>query len=161
MKRYSRAEKTDALEILPVFKGLNRQELELIAGICQEGVLETGEIVFKDCSPGSEMYVVLKGKVSIRVETITPHYKVGLTTVYPGEVFGEFSLLDSEPRSATATAVESTEVLIVDGTKMLELFEQNSRIGYVVMTNLTKTLCAKIRKTNKRLLNLIRVKLYD
>lgn len=161
MKRYSRAEKTDALEGLPLFNGLDREELGAIAGICEEGILEAGEIIFKDCSPGNEMYVVLKGKVSIRVETITPNYKVGLTTAFPGEVFGEFSLLDSEPRSATATAVEPTEVLIVDGIKMLELFEQNSHIGYVVMTNLAKTLCSKIRKTNKRLLNLIRVKLYD
>ncbi len=160
MKRYSLTERTNVLAELPVFDGLSREELAVIARICEEGIIDRGEIIFKDCTPGDEMFIVLKGKVAIRVETITPHYNVGLTTVLPGDVFGEFSLIDAEPRSATATAVEPTEVLIVNGERMRELFEHHSRIGYVVMSNLSWTLCQKIRRTNKKLLNLIRVKLF-
>ena len=161
MGNYSTEERVKVLSSLGVFEGLEPAEIEKIAEICDEQQVEKGATFFNDCSPGTDMYLLLKGRVSIRVETITPHYNVGLTKVSPGEVFGEFSLIDSEPRSATASATEPCEVLKVDGDRMRGLFDEHTRMGYVVMTNLAKTICAKIRRTNKQILNLIRAKLYD
>lgn len=146
---------------LPVFRDLTEKELTRIAKICSEKFFRAGEVIFRDCSPGTDMYIVLSGKVAIKLESITPSCEIGLTTVNPGEVFGEFSLLDQEPRSATATAIEDTQTLVVNGERMWQLFEEQSHIGFIVLRNLVNTICAKIRRTNKKLLNLIRVKLYE
>ncbi|MCX7765236.1 MAG: Crp/Fnr family transcriptional regulator [Candidatus Sumerlaeia bacterium] len=146
---------------LPVFSNLTKPELYRIAEICTEKIFRAGEVIFLDSSPGTDMYVVLSGKVAIKLESITPSCEIGLSTVTPGEVFGEFSLLDHEPRSATATAIEDTHTLVVNGEQMRQLFEEQSHIGFVVLRNLVNTICAKIRRTNKKLLNLIRAKLYE
>lgn len=161
MGNYSLQEKIDILSKVKAFEGLNRKELREIARICAHQSFEPGTLIFRDCSPGMEMYVMLKGKVAIKLETITPKYEIGLTTVTPGEVFGEFSLVDCEPRSGTATVIESTEVLTVDGRKLHALFEKHPRMGYLVMRNLAKSISAKIRRTNRKLLNVIRVRLYE
>ncbi|MCD6386085.1 cyclic nucleotide-binding domain-containing protein [Candidatus Sumerlaeota bacterium] len=161
MENYSIEEKISILSKVPAFEGLNRKELRAIARICTHDSFEAGTVIFRDCAPGMDMYIMLKGKVAIKLESITPNYEIGLTTVNPREVFGEFSLIDCEPRSATATVIEPTEVLTVDGKKMHALFEKHPRMGYLVMRNLARTISSKIRRTNRKLLNVIRVKLYE
>ena len=71
--------------------------------------------------------------------------------VSAGQVFGELSLVDKRSRSATAICEGDCELIAIDREKLAELFERDSRIGYIVMRNLAELLAGRLRRTNLQL----------
>jgi CRP/FNR family cyclic AMP-dependent transcriptional regulator len=150
----------DALHDLAVFDGLTEGEIRRIAALCFVESFKKGSCIIEDQTPGSDLYVVMSGKVDIQLESITPQCDVTISTVGPRQIFGELALIDSDLRSAKATCVEDTDLMIISGEKLKRLFDENHRIGYVVMTNIAKTMCSRIRQTNRKLLNAMRIRLF-
>jgi len=148
--------KANKLSEVEAFRGLSPEELEKIAAITIIDRFRSGEVIFEDSYPGHDLYVIISGRVSVQMESITPHGVVSLTTIKPGEILGEFALIDSEPRSATALCTEETEVLIISGDRLRDLFERQNHIGFIVMRNLARIVCERIRRTNRILLNTMR-----
>ena len=70
-----------------------------------------GHVLFREGEPGREMFVVQSGKVNI-TKTVRETEKI-LATLGPGEFFGEMSLLDGEPRSATVRAETDMRLLVI------------------------------------------------
>jgi CRP/FNR family cyclic AMP-dependent transcriptional regulator len=78
------------------------------------------EIIFEENSHGNEMYVIHSGLV--KISTRAPGQEVVLATLGPGEFFGEIALVDSGPRTATATADEDdTQLVVLDQDKFVYL----------------------------------------
>lgn len=99
------------------------------------------EIIFEEKSLGNEMYVIHSGKV--KLTTTAPGHEVVLATLGPSEFFGEMSLCDSEPRTATATADEdNTQLIAVDHDKFLYLVSQQPAFALTIMHGL----CQRIRE---------------
>lgn len=74
--------------------------------------LKKGEEIFREGTFGDWVYMVLSGKVEISV--LEENIKVVVNKIGPGEVFGEMSFVSREPRSATATAMEKSEIAMID-----------------------------------------------
>ena len=144
------------LSRLSVFQGLDDAELQQVASFTQKEKFGAGEIVFEDASHGVDLYVVLSGKVNVQIESIIPNELLFLSTIRPGEIFGEFALVDEEPRSATALCTMDSEMLIVNGHELNQLFQENYHIGYIVIKNIARTISSRIRRTNRMLLSAIR-----
>jgi CRP/FNR family cyclic AMP-dependent transcriptional regulator len=149
-----------ALRGLALFDGLTESEIRRIAALCSVESFKKGSCIIEDQTPGSDLYVVVSGRVDIQLESITPQCDVTISTVGPRQIFGELALIDSELRSAKATCVEDADIVIINGEKLKNLFKENHRIGYVVMTNIAKTICSRIRQTNRKLLNAMRIRLF-
>lgn len=147
------------LKQIDVFAGIDDENLEKIKGLCKKESYAVGDAIFKDKSEGNDLYVILSGRVKIQLESITPYYEIAITTLEPGSILGEFALIDNEPRSATATCIDDVEALVIPGSEIHKLCDNNPAIGYMIMRNLARIICDKIRKTNKRLLNVIRWRL--
>ena len=98
---------------LPLFSALDADECTLLAEAVDTRSLTAGAILFKAGDPGQAMYVVAKGAIEI---FITDHagQKIVLTGCGPGEVFGELAMLGTGPRTATAVALEDSELLELD-----------------------------------------------
>jgi CRP-like cAMP-binding protein len=73
---------------------------------------QPGELIFREGDESSEAYWILTGKVEISIET--PQGRSVLTTLEEGEIFGEMGMIDDLPRTATARAVTTTEVDVVN-----------------------------------------------
>jgi CRP/FNR family cyclic AMP-dependent transcriptional regulator len=88
---------------------------------------QAGTVLFREGDPGAEMYVVQRGSVSIsaRVGAVE---KV-LTTLGVGEFFGEMSILNRAPRSATALCVEDCQLLVVDARTFEAMVRASSEIA--------------------------------
>lgn len=103
-----------------------------------------GDVIFKEGSYGQVVYLIIKGKVEIA--KILDGKKVVIETIGPGDLFGEMSFVDSEPRSATAIAVEDAEVGMMD--KMILDAEFNKLPDD--LREIMKTLVERLRKTTRK-----------
>lgn len=103
-----------------------------------------GEILCREGEQGSEAFLIQSGRV--RITTRRNNDDVVLAELGPGELVGEFSLIDREPRSATAMALTTTHVLAIRGSRLDSLFKRSPELA----TSIVKLLVHKLRETNLR-----------
>jgi CRP-like cAMP-binding protein len=114
------------------------------------GVVQTfddGEVIFCENEPPNEVYILKKGKV--RISRIVDGKDIQLFVMKPGDVFGEMALLENKNRSATAVALEESEVLVINRAN----FEMMTQKEPQLMTKLIALLADRIWTSNKLMLN--------
>ena len=106
-------------------------------------------VLFREGDPGGEMYVVQRGKVAIsaRVGAVE---KV-LSTLGQGEFFGEMSILNHAPRSATAVCLEDCQLLVVDA----RTFEAMVRASSEIAVRMIQKLAARLAEADRQIENLL------
>jgi uncharacterized membrane protein len=119
--------------------------------LCQ--LLETkkydkGETVFHAGDVGDSFYIVRTGAVQIYIENFEGE-KIILRESNPGDVFGDVSMFDGDPRTATAVATEETEVLFLDKEGLLELVKKYPHAALDLLSVMGK----RLRSTNELLRN--------
>lgn len=116
------ATNTEYLAQVPLFSTLDDQERAVLAERVDHEKHPAGKVIFEQGNPGDALYVVISGRVEISVEKHDGE-SVVIETATRGEFFGEISLLDAGPRTATAKVTEDAEVLVVDRGDLDHLFE--------------------------------------
>ncbi len=107
---------------------LSDEQLRELAGRLETQVFTRGETICRQGEPGETFYIIKNGQVAVAVHD----GQGGMTlnrTMAPGDFFGEISLLTGEPRNATVTAVEETEVLVMKKEDMRRMLEANNRLA--------------------------------
>jgi CRP/FNR family cyclic AMP-dependent transcriptional regulator len=100
-------EPVEGLGSSPLFAALDPQARQELRAQMDEVRLDRGEALFDESQPGDRLYVVTSGK--IKLGRTSPDGRENLLAVMgPGEMFGELSLFDPGPRTASATAVTDT-----------------------------------------------------
>jgi CRP/FNR family transcriptional regulator, cyclic AMP receptor protein len=105
-----------SLELLadvPLFALLDDQERAALAERLDQATFTAGTAIFEAGEPGDTLYVVRAGEVEIFFKNDTGH-RIVLETARTGDFFGELSLLDGGPRTASATATQDVEALVLD-----------------------------------------------
>jgi CRP/FNR family cyclic AMP-dependent transcriptional regulator len=97
--------------------------------------------IFRKGDPATEMFLVRKGSIAIQLDGKT------VETIGPGGIFGEMALIDNEPRSAAAVALEDSEVIPIDDRLFVILVQDAPYFALDVMRVLTD----RIRRMNQRL----------
>ena len=102
--------------------------------------------IFQKGDPGAGMMAVVSGRVKIC--TYSPDGKeLMLNIIDRGGLFGEIALLDGQPRSADAVALEATELLVLDRARLTPFLTANPEIA----TRLIAVLCQRLRQTSEAL----------
>ena len=86
-----------------------------------------GEVIFHEGDPGDALHHIVKGHVSVRVSTPRGEQAI-LRVLGPDDVVGEFALVSPGPRSATVTALEPTETMMLDRQAFAALREQRPSV---------------------------------
>src|SRR5437773_7820218 len=115
---------SDALAGVPLFAGLDGDGLANLVKGMRIRRFRRGETVFHLGDPGDALFVVMSGSIKITLPADTGDEAI-LATLRPGDFFGELALLDGEPRSATATAVEPTETMSLPRDLFRELLDRH------------------------------------
>ena len=127
-----------------LFRGLAAEILDEIVKLASRRSCEEGTVVFLRGDPGDSLYGVITGRVRISVSG--PGGKeVFLNIMEPGESFGEIALLDGEPRTATATALAQTELLVLRREHFVALLGREPSIAL----HLIRLLCRRARWTSE------------
>jgi CRP/FNR family cyclic AMP-dependent transcriptional regulator len=139
---------TDVLEKVEMFHGLSPTQLESLAQISVEKKYRRGETVFTERSTGGEVYIIKKGKVCIELGLKGKPNTATVQRLGAGQIFGELALVDKRSRSATVICENDCEIITIDRSRLDELFERDSRLGYIVMKNLAQLLAERLRRTD-------------
>lgn len=129
----------DLLHEVPLFALLDDAERSALAERIEVKTFKEGETIFKTGDPGDSLYVVTTGEVELSVKTKTGEAVV-LEKNGRGDFFGEISLLDEGPRTATAKALSDVEVLEVDRGDLDELFRLKPTAAMDLLTTTGKRL---------------------
>jgi len=138
------------LKRIPVFEGLNKRDLQQIEKILHQREYRSDERVFLQGDPGLGMYVIAEGDVKI----VTEPEQHCLTTLHVGDFFGELSLMDDAPRTATAVAKTPSRLLCLFRSDLLDLIDRNPKLGVKVLIQLSRTLGERLKKTNEHVCRL-------
>lgn len=115
---------TSLLAQVPLFERLNEEERELLASQLELEEHAPGGTIFKKGDPGSSIFIVASGEVEIFVEDTTGQ-RIVFETAKAGDFFGELSLLDGDPRSASAVAIAPARLLRLDRDDLTLLFTRH------------------------------------
>src|SRR5258706_3342289 len=138
----------DILRSVPLFSLLDDLEASVLAQQLDEKTYIAGEQIITAGEPGNSMFVIQQGEVELFIFDQN-NERVSLATISDGDLFGELSLLDTEPRSASAIALAKTNVLIIDRHDLEILITAHPPAALYMMTMLRK----RMRETNLLLRN--------
>ncbi len=124
------------LSRVPLFSSCTSEEIAAIASLAQRSAYADGQIIVTQGTPGTAFYLILSG----RVEIVRDGASLG--GFGPGDFFGEMSLLDNAPRSATITAFEPTECLMLSSWDFKAALERHPAIAIKLLEVLSRRLRA-------------------
>jgi CRP/FNR family transcriptional regulator/CRP/FNR family cyclic AMP-dependent transcriptional regulator len=120
------------LQRVPLFSGFNEKELRRVAELARIVDVPAGTAVTQIGEPGNSFFVIIDGTVAVRTPVGTG------TQLHPGEFFGEMSLLDGEPRSATIVATTDLRLLVVDRSHFWRLLDETPDLIRGMLTILSR-----------------------
>ncbi len=133
---------------VPFFALLDDDERAKLAERLDVMTLGAGKTLFSYGDPGDSLYVVKSGVIELFVKNHTGD-RIVLETARAGDFFGEISLLDGGPRTASALVIEDVEALVVDRGDLDEFF----RLRPAAALDLLGALGRRLRETSKLLRN--------
>jgi len=140
----------ETIRKIEIFNGLTDKELATVIRRAKQMEYKPEGVIVREKAPGGMMHVILEGSVEVRKKTPDGKEKP-LAILNEGSVFGEMSLFDGHPYSASVVAKENTSTLTMFRNDFMSLAETEPALVLKVTLNLINTLAARLRKTNENL----------
>jgi len=134
----------ELLSQVPLFEDLPEADLSIVSQRVRQRRYKDGDTIFHRNDPGVALYVIVHGKVKIHNET-TDGSDCIITILSEGDFFGELAVIDGEERSADATTMEPTELLMLTRDDLHDILSRYSRISLRLLT----TLAGRLRRTTE------------
>ena len=129
-----------AIEGSEFFRGLDRDYIEKIAGLCQVQTFKPGEYVFCQGDSGEHLYIIANGHISLErsVDLGARKGNAVIEVLGKGRILGCWSSLLGEPHNLMSSAIcqKPTEVVAVKGTDLREMMVSDSELGFVLLERL-------------------------
>ena len=111
-----------------LFQGVDPEAAEALAGEFDLVDMPRGTVLFTEGEPGDSLYIVLSGKVKLGRRSSDRRENL-VAVMGPSDQFGELSLFDPGPRTATAVAVTETRVAVLGKDALVDWISQRPEIG--------------------------------
>src|SRR5213594_3992174 len=136
------------LKSVKLFREFTDSELLAFAGRLDERTLKQGQVLFREGDPGEEMFVVQKGTTIIS-KVVSGRVEQVLARATAGDFFGEMSLFDRSPRSATIQAETDVALLVLDREHLNLLIEVNPRAAAAFFHSLVYVFIERLRASGE------------
>jgi CRP-like cAMP-binding protein len=140
----------DVLRQAPLFSGLDDEAAESLGSSMSSSQLRRGDELFHEGDSGDRLYVVTDGKVKLGRTSADGRENL-LAILGPGQMFGELSLFDPGPRSATATAVTDCDLQSLSHDDLNTWLTNHSNVARALLHQLA----ARLRRTNDVVADLV------
>jgi CRP/FNR family transcriptional regulator, cyclic AMP receptor protein len=139
-RRKSKDRKVDLLQGVSLFSACSKRELSRIASLADQIEVPKGKVLTREGESGSEFFVIVEGKARVVVGNRGRRSPLG-----PGASFGEMSLLDRGPRTATVEAASDMELLVLDARSFSSLLGEVPSVARKVLA----AMAARLRVAEK------------
>jgi NADP-reducing hydrogenase subunit HndB len=142
----------DFLQSVGIFKGLDANQLAAVRNCCQEEQHKVGSRLFGEGEPAASLYIVKNGQVDLRFDLPgrPTSEKNTISSILETKAFGWSSLVAPYKYSLSAyCSTQSCEVVKIDRQNLLELFEEDHRLGYLVLSNMARVIGKRFKKLEK------------
>ena len=133
----------ELLANIPLFESLTPEELDALARRMEDSVVDEGEVIFHQGEKGPALYIIDDGAVEISYGE--GRGRVVLATLYTGQYFGELSLFDGSPRSATATAMKRSRLIHLHRDDLVDFVNKNPSAALRIIAEMSE----RLRQTNE------------
>jgi CRP-like cAMP-binding protein len=132
-------EALESLRTIPLFSSVSDEDLESIASLLIERRFPAGKTIVEEGLPGDYMYVIRDGRVKVTKLSGDGREKI-LELLESGDFFGEMSLLDRAPRSASVKTLADTRILALARNDFLSVLRRSPDLAMAVIQELTRRL---------------------
>lgn len=133
------------LKKIDLFQGLSRDDVLKIYAKGMTMFVPKGQAIFLKGTVGSQMYVVLGGKIGVYDKNKC------IAELKTGDMFGEMALVNKEPRSADVGALEDSEVFVLSESVFQNLLSK--RVAIKILLNIIRTLSHRLKEANLRFIS--------
>ncbi len=140
---------------VPLFSGLSDEDIDSLISVTTRRKYPKDSVIFFEHDLGDSLFMILSGRVKVTILSDDGR-EIILSMLSERDFFGEMSLLDNEPRSATAIAMQETEVAVLHQKDFLSIVQKRPR----VLGNLLSVLSSRLRKANHQIGSLALLDVY-
>ena len=144
----SAAEIAEFLQNVRLFREVDRPALLALTARLHERRLRRGQVLFREGDQGEEMFLVRDGSILVS-KAVTGKVEQVLARFGPGDFFGEMSLFDRSPRSATIQAESEATLLALDRDNLSDLIEVNPRAAAAFFHGLVQVFIERLRASGE------------
>lgn len=148
----STAEKTGFIEATAWGKFFSYEQVEHLASHMDLYEVKAGTVIFSEGDREAYLVLVTRGAVDI-IKSDAQSYPKKMYTVTAGKTIGEMSLIDGEPRSASAIAASDARLLVMTAENFAALNETRPRIGLMLVQKIARQMSQLLRLTSGRLVD--------
>ena len=135
--------RTELLANIALFESLTEDDLAALGQRVEAVSYDAGEVIFRQGEEGSSLFVIEDGAVEIAYGE--GRGRVVLATLFTGQYFGELSLFDGSPRSATAMATKRSHLIRLDRDDLVDFVNKNPQAALRIIAEMSE----RLRQTNE------------
>ncbi|MDO4233103.1 MAG: cyclic nucleotide-binding domain-containing protein [Lautropia sp.] len=136
----------------PLFSGMGHGESRLLGAVMQVYEAEPGQTLIREGEPGDYMLLVMRGLVDV-LRRDEHNFPRQIAVATPGQVLGEMSMVDGEPRFATCVVRETCRLAMLSRASLLTLMQREPVLGNKILLKLVSLLSERLRDSTAQLVN--------
>ena len=133
-------------------QGFKEEHLEALYGISEFRSFEDGDVMVRQFDECRDLYILASGRAHILTMLGDP-----IGVVKPGMPVGEISFLDGKTRSVSVISVGPSEAVVIPYDKAWDLMQLMPEMELIMLRNISRLLCARIRGANKNIAALLAI----
>lgn len=142
------------MESTPFFGGLVDSSLDVLLSMLTARAFDVGSTIVSEGDPGRSMYVVYSGTLAV-IKQAPSGRIIRMAALAPGDFFGEMTLIETQPRSATVVAERPTVLYELTARSLYTYYKADVRAYVMVLQNINRELCRRLRNADMRLAELL------
>ncbi len=142
----------DEIRNCEIFRDLDDDELHEIISIGEKQSFEPQQKVFEEGNWARKTYLLLEGEVKIQFKSNVRSEVLTIEIISRGDIFGWSALTEPYSLTATALSIRKSVVIAWRGDALRDLFEKNTRIGYICMGEIARVVSSRYKHTRTKLI---------
>lgn len=142
------APNTDFLREVSLFDGVQDKALSQIFKLGKVQNHHAGQVIIEEGQAGGSLHIMISGRAEVSKTGKSPSEKKYLADLHRGSIFGEMSVFDNAPYSATVKAREDCSVHVIKGEDFKKFLKKNPDVAYEVFCTLISLISSRLRRTN-------------
>jgi CRP/FNR family cyclic AMP-dependent transcriptional regulator len=143
------------LRNIPLFANLSDQELAQVSAEASLKQFPKNKVIISEGEKSDSLYAIVAGKVKVLISD-EDGKEIILAILGPGEFFGEMSLIDSQPRSATVITMEASSFNVISHGDFIQCLTSNPDIAKTILATMAK----RLREADKKIESLALLDVY-